>query len=70
MIRNIQRIASICLFLAGFDAIVNQILFWTNETYHTAQIATRVGNAGLLAFAAVILLLSIHNYKQVLKENA
>ena len=70
MIRNIQRFASVVMFVAVFDAIVNQILFWTNEAYHTAQIATRIGNAGLVAFASVIVLLSIHNYKQVLKENA
>jgi hypothetical protein len=70
MTRNIQRFASVCLFLAGVDAIVNQILFWTNDLYQTPQIATRIGNAGLLAFAAVIVLLSIHNYKQIQKENA
>jgi hypothetical protein len=70
MTRNIQRFASVCLFLAGVDATVNQILFWTNDLYQTPQIATRIGNAGLLAFAAVIVLLSIHNYKQIQKENA
>ena len=70
MTRKIQKFASVVMFVAVFDAIVNQILFWTNEAYHTPQIATRIGNAGLLAFAAVIVLLSIHNYKQVLKENA
>jgi hypothetical protein len=70
MIRNIQKFTSVVLFVALFDAVVNQILFWTNDLYHTAQIATRIGNAGLLAFAAVILLLSIHNYKQIQKENA
>jgi hypothetical protein len=58
------------MFVAVFDAIVNQILFWTSDLYQTPQIATRIGNAGLLAFAAVIVLLSIHNYKQIQKENA
>jgi hypothetical protein len=70
MIRKIQKLTSVVMFVAVFDAIVNQILFWTTDTYHTPQIATRIGNAGLLAFAAVILLLSIHNYKQIQKENA
>jgi hypothetical protein len=70
MVRTIQKIASVLMFVALFDAIVNQILFWTNDLYHTPQIATRIGNAGLLTFAAVIVLVSIHNYKQIEKENA
>ena len=70
MIRNVQRFTSVVMFVAVFDAIVNQILFWTSDLYQTPQIATRIGNAGLLAFAAVIVLLSIHNYKQIQKENA
>jgi hypothetical protein len=70
MTRGIQKFASVAMILAGFDAVVNQILFWTNDLYHTPQIATRIGNAGLLAFACVILLVSIHNYKQIQKETA
>jgi hypothetical protein len=70
MIRNIQRITSVIMFVALFDLSLNQVLFWTTETHHTAQNATRIGDAGLLFFACVILLLSIHNYKQVQKENA
>jgi len=70
MIRKIQKFTSVVMFVAVFDAIVNQILFWTNDLYQTPQIATRIGNAGLLAFASVILLLSIYNYKQIQKENA
>jgi hypothetical protein len=69
MTRKIQKFASVAMILAGFDAVVNQILFWTTDLYHTPQIATRIGNAGLLMFAAVIVLLSIHNYKQIEKEN-
>jgi hypothetical protein len=70
MIRNIQKFASVVMFVALFDAIVNQILFWTTDAYHTPQIATRIGNAGLLTFACVIVLISIHNYNQIEKENA
>lgn len=69
MIRNIQRFASVAMFVALFDLILNQILFWTTEAYHTPQIATRIGSAGLLFFAALIALASIHSYKQVIKEN-
>ena len=70
MIRNIQRFASVAMLVALVYGIVNQILFWTNVAYQTPQVATSIGNAGLVAFASVILLLSIHNYKQVKKENA
>ena len=70
MIRSIQRLASVSMFVALVYGIVNQILFWTNVAYQTPEVATKIGNAGLLFFAAVIVLLSIHNYKQVKKENA
>ena len=69
MIRAIQRIASVLMFVALFDLTLNQILFWTTPTHHTPENATRIGNAGLLILAALILLVSIHNYKQVIKEN-
>jgi hypothetical protein len=69
MIRNIQRITSVLMFVALFDLTLNQILFWTTPTHHTPENATRIGSAGLLILAALILLVSIHNYKQVIKEN-
>jgi len=37
------------MFVALFDATVNQILFWTTTEYHTQAIATRIGNGALLA---------------------
>jgi hypothetical protein len=68
MIRNIQRITSVLMFVALFDLTLNQILFWTTPTHHTPENATRIGSAGLLILAALILLVSIHNYKQIEKE--
>lgn len=58
------------MFVALFDATVNQVLFWTTEQYHTPAIATRIGNGALLAFAALILLTTIWNYRAIVKENA
>ncbi len=68
--RKLKIVASIAMFVALFDAIVNQILFWTTEQYHTQAIATRIGNGALLALASLILLTTIWNYQLIQKENA
>jgi hypothetical protein len=68
--RRLKQIASIAMFVALFDATVNQILFWTAEQYHTPAIATRIGNGALLALAGLVLLTTIWNYQAIKKENA
>jgi hypothetical protein len=68
--RKLKQIASIAMFVALFDATVNQILFWTTEEYHTQAIATRIGNGALLALASLVLLTTIWNYQAIKKENA
>jgi hypothetical protein len=68
--RKLKIVASVAMFIALFDATVNQILFWTVWEYHTAQIATRIGNGALLALASLILLTTIWNYQLIKKENA
>ena len=68
--RRLKQIASIAMFVALFDATVNQVLFWTNEEYHTQAIATRIGNGALLALASLVLLTTIWNYQAIKKENA
>jgi hypothetical protein len=67
--RKLQKITSALMFVALFDATVNQILFWTNTQYQTPAIATRIGSGALLAFAGLILLTTIWNYKQIKKES-
>jgi len=68
--RRLKQIASIAMFVALFDATVNQVLFWTTEEYHTQAIATRIGNGALLALASLVLLTTIWNYQLIKKENA
>ena len=68
--RRLKQVASIVMFVALFDAAVNQFLFWTTEQYHTQAIATRIGNGALLALASLILLTTIWNYNAIKKENA
>ncbi len=68
--RRLKQIASVVMFVALFDATVNQVLFWTTEQYHTQAIATRIGNGALLALASLILLTTIWNYQFIKKENA
>jgi hypothetical protein len=68
--RRLKQIASIAMFVALFDATVNQVLFWTTEEYHTQAIATRIGNGALLALASLVLLTTIWNYQAIKKENA
>jgi hypothetical protein len=67
--RRLKQIASIAMFVALFDATVNQILFWTTTEYHTQAIATRIGNGALLAVASLLLLTTIWNYQLIQKEN-
>lgn len=67
--RKLKQIASIAMFVALFDATVNQVLFWTTFEYHTPQIATRIGNGALLALASLVLLTTIWNYQAIKKEN-
>jgi hypothetical protein len=67
--RRIKQVASVAMFIALFDATVNQILFWTTTEYHTPAIATRIGNGALLALASLILLTTIWNYQMIQKEN-
>jgi len=68
--RRLKQVASIAMFVALFDATVNQILFWTTEEYHTQAIATRIGSGALLALAGLVLLTTIWNYQMIEKENA
>jgi hypothetical protein len=68
--RKLKQVASVVMFVALFDAVVNQVLFWTTEEYHTQAIATRIGNASLLALASLVLLTTIWNYNAIKKENA
>lgn len=68
--RRLKQIASVAMFVALFDATVNQILFWTTTEYHTQAIATRIGNGALLAVASLLLLTTIWNYQLIKKENA
>jgi hypothetical protein len=67
--RKLKQFTSVAMFVALFDATVNQILFWTTTEYHTQAIATRIGNGALLAFAGLILLTTIWNYQMIQKEN-
>ncbi len=68
--RRLKQVASVAMFVALFDATVNQILFWTTTEYHTQAIATRIGNGALLAVASLLLLTTIWNYQLIKKENA
>jgi hypothetical protein len=67
--RNLKKVASVVMFVALFDATVNQVLFWTTEQYHTPAIATRIGSGALLAMASLILLTTIWNYQMIKREN-
>lgn len=67
--RKLKIVASVAMFVALFDATVNQILFWTTTEYHTQAIATRIGNGALLAVASLLLLTTIWNYQLIQKEN-
>ena len=68
--RKLKQVVSVVMFIALFDATVNQVLFWTTTEYHTQAIATRIGNGALLALAALLLLTTIWNYQLIKKENA
>jgi hypothetical protein len=68
--RKLKKFTSVVMFVALFDATVNQVLFWTTEQYHTPAIATRIGSGALLAFASLILLTTIWNYQAIEKESA
>lgn len=68
--RRLKQFTSIAMFVALFDATVNQVLFWTTTEYHTQAIATRIGSGALLALAGLVLLTTIWNYQAIEKENA
>lgn len=68
--RRLKQVTTVLMFIALFDATVNQVLFWTTTEYHTQAIATRIGSGALLAFAGLILLTTIWNYQAIKKENA
>jgi hypothetical protein len=68
--RRLKQVASLVMFVALFDATVNQVLFWTTFEYQTPAIATRIGNGALLALASLVLLTTIWNYQAIKKENA
>lgn len=68
--RRFKQFISIVMFVALFDALLGQFLFWTNEAYQTQLVANRIASGALLAFAGLILLTTIWNNEAIKKENS
>lgn len=61
---------SVIMFFTAFQAIRGTYLFHTTTEYHTPAVAQTIGSLSLTAFACLIALITIWNYRAIIKETA
>jgi drug/metabolite transporter superfamily protein YnfA len=61
---------TLIMFFSAFHAIRGTYLFHTTTEYHTPMVAQTIGSLSLTAFAGLILLFTIWNYRAIIKETA
>lgn len=68
--RYIKATISVIMFFTAFQAIRGTYMFHTTTEYHNPAVAQTIGSLSLTAFACLILLTTIWNYRAIMKENA